>query len=129
MGFMGIFDTIQDILSAGMDKVQDGQAIDDAVNEMYSMAGNEGQEAILDQGMDAFVTWAEEALSSDGVPPGRMSSAVQSAISGSAWEGSSQIWEAGADIVAEEVDQMLEDIDEEDESDDGPGGGTGIAFF
>jgi hypothetical protein len=117
---MGLMDIIGfGIDAAGMD---DGAVIDEASDEMYGMAGNEGQTAILDSGMDGFVNWAEEALSMEGAS-GDLLGYLN--IDDEQLDATGEIWDAGAGIVGEAIDEMEEeDAELEAESEDA--GGYGI---
>ena len=76
----------------------DAEAIAEAVDTMYSMVGNNGQEAILDEAMGAFIAWAEEAVEyqhgADGFPEVLNLRADK-------YDGTDDIWEAGFEIISE----------------------------
>lgn len=115
---MGLFGSILDILQAGMDIAQDAESIEEAESEMYSMCGNEGQTAILDEGMDGFRSWAEATLSFNG-SGGPLEGYL--GIGDEKYFATGEIWEAGQEIVGDEVDSMLDGGDGElaDDGDEG----------
>lgn len=81
----------------------DEGAIADAVDMMFSLCGNAGQEAIIGNGCAAFEKWAIEALEgiggADGNYPGYVQTIIE-ATSYSAWFGSQEIWDEGYEAMS-----------------------------
>lgn len=92
------------------------EGIEDAVETMSSMVGNVGQEVILINGIEGFTEWAVNGADGD------IDSSTLG-ISGEAFDGSSEIWNEGAEIVRSAYEDAGLDTDEGGESSgDGDGG-------
>lgn len=84
-------------------ETSDEDAIDNAVSEMFDMAGNAGQESILENGMGAFTSWAEGAL--EGLAPVSYEyylGQIIGVIGLSAYYGTSEIWNYGYELMADQ---------------------------
>lgn len=76
----------------------DEEAIAEAEDTMRSMTGNAGQDAILDEAMDAFVDWAHRALEE----PGAMNEWPDVLeLREDKYDGTDEIWDEGFRIIAE----------------------------
>ena len=84
---------------------QDDEAIAMAVDMMFSMCGNAGQESIIGNGCAAFESWGIAALeglgSNDGNYPEYISTII-GAVGYSAWYGSQEIWDEGYEALSEQ---------------------------
>jgi len=117
---MGLWDLVQDML---YDAVEDTAAVEEAIETMYDMVGNEGQEAILNDGMDTFEAWAEEVLSFNG-SAGPMAPRLMEVLGDEKWNATNEIWEEGGGIIADAADSVMDSLSEADEDmqDEGAGG-------
>jgi hypothetical protein len=95
------------------------EGIEDAVSEMEGMVGNAGQETIVEQGIDGFYSWAENGAN------GTLDSS-QLGISGEAYDGTSEIWSTGEEIVRDAYDEAGQASEEGDGGDDEDGSGNPI---
>lgn len=93
MGWFGLGDIIQMVVSGAIDDA----IIDEAVDEAYAMCGNEGQEAIVMEGEGAFRDWAAQEL--DGGGGGDISITMMGALGDEKYNATDQIWDEAADIV------------------------------
>lgn len=76
----------------------DDGAVEEAVDMMFSMCGNAGQEAIIGNGCAAFETWgldALEGLNGNNGEHGSFIGAILDAVGYSAWFGTQEIWDEG----------------------------------
>jgi hypothetical protein len=80
---------------------EDEEAIDEAVDHMFQMAGNEGQVSILTRGVGDFWDWAERALEVEDDYT-NYEDVIISAIGFDAYSGTIEIWQAGYDIMADQ---------------------------
>lgn len=94
----------------------DEAAVNEAVDEMLNMCGNEGQVTIITNGSDAFSEWAGQLLENPDADPD-YEPYIIAAVGQDAFDGSGEIWEAGA--------QRIYDASAWHDSEDEQGEGTG----
>lgn len=116
MGMFGFLDVLFNAASAGLGELEEEEFGQEAQDTMYSMCGNAGQEAILDKGMSGFEQWTDDQ--SDGGGSGPLEGYL--GLSGEQYNATGEIWEAGAEIVAEGTATLMEQLfDDESESAEG----------
>lgn len=94
--FMGIFADYEGS-GEGVAYPSDEQAISEAADEMFSMCGNAGQEALIGNNIDVFEEWAMGLLEEQGFPYNTWD-AFQEYMTVNAFDGDLQKWE-GTDII------------------------------
>jgi len=117
MGLLG------DAIGAAYNEAQDTFVIEEALAEMDSMCGNEGQHAIIDKGTSTFTRWAENTLRK--ISQENLQLQLLTTISESAFNGTQDIWGTGEDMIE---DQAENDLVEGDEGDVGEKEKHGFAF-
>jgi hypothetical protein len=82
---------------------KDDDAVAEAVDMMFSMCGNAGQEAIIGNGLEAFDRWGIEALegiNGNNGDYGHYIDTIVEATSYDAWYGSQIIWDEGYNALS-----------------------------
>jgi len=101
--FEGLFGSYEGADDGGW--ANDEDAIEEAVDYMFSMCGNAGQESIIGRGLPAFETWGMAALEGIGGNDGNYGEyvgAITAAVGESAYFGSQEIWDAGYDALSQQ---------------------------
>ena len=117
---MGLFGEVVSKLiqkKANDDRVE--EAIAESTDEMYSMVGNEGQEVIMTQGMEGFISWAvncvRKGASGGGCSLQEFDERVAVPLGDEKYMATSEIWDAGMEIVvsyAEEAEEAAGEASE-----------------
>lgn len=110
---MGFVDDVAEWL---IGEAIENEGVQEAVETMYGMVGNAGQQSILDTAMGNFEQWAQAV----GDGEGDSLDADTLGISESAFEGTSEIWATGEDIVYSTTnDEERPEGDSDDGDDEG----------
>lgn len=104
--------------------VGDERAIEEAIDNMLGMCGNEGQETLISRNSDAFYQWSAEALEVAGAFGSfeDMMSSLDVNTADHSYQGTQEIWRMGYQAMVNQS-RFHDSIDEQ-----GEGTGENVAF-